>query len=98
MSLLEPLADSWSKRKLHMEANKLCPPHLDHATYIGSVAARETGSRGCGLFTAKKIKTGGLLLCEKAFAHAFVDAGNQKNSASMCLLLNTETERMTMGG
>lgn len=79
-----------------MEAKKLCPPHLDHATYIGLVAARETGSRGRGLFTTKEVKAGDLLLCEKAFAHAFVDVENEKASASTCLLLNMETERMTM--
>lgn len=76
--------------KLHTETNKLCPPHLGQVTYIGPVAARETGFRGRGLFTTKEVEAGDLLLCEEAFAHAFVDVENEKESASMWFLLNME--------
>lgn len=95
--LVEQEKGTYHFKKLHMEANKLRPPHLDHATYIGPVTLRETGSRGRGLFTTKEVKAGDLLLCEKAFAHAFVDTANKEYSAGMSLLLNTETDRMTVG-
>lgn len=94
---MEQEKGTYGFKELHTEANKLFPPHLNHVTYIGPVAARETGSRGRGLFTTKGAKTGDLLLCEEVFVHAFVDVESEKESASMWFILNMETERMTMG-
>lgn len=54
---------------------------------------KESGSRGRGLFTTEAVKAGDLLLCEKAFAHAFSEDG--KNDVT--LLVNVETDSMTMG-
>lgn len=85
-------------KQLYNEATKLRPPHLDHSTYFGPVSVRVSGSRGRGLFTTEAVKAGDLLLCEKAFAHVFVDPGKAKHSQDMTLLLNVETNSITMGG
>ena len=57
---------------------KLPSPHLDRATYIGSVEVRKCAIESCGrgLFTTKAVKAGELLLCEKAFATAFASNDN----------------------
>lgn len=86
--------------QLQENANKLRPPHLDHATYIGPVEVRQTESKGRGLFVTKDVKAGDLLLCEKAFSHAHAgegaDAGNVASS-SISILLNPETGGGFMG-
>lgn len=87
-------------KQFHAEAKKLRPPHLDHATYTGPVAIRGAGLRGRGLFTTRAIKAGDLLLCEKAFAHAYTaeaaqQGGNEEND--LTLLINVENDSMTMG-
>ena len=53
--------------------NKQPSPHLDRATYIGSIEVRKCAieSHGRGLFTTKAVKAGELLLCEKAFTTIF---------------------------
>lgn len=80
---------------LQTEAKKLRPPHLDHATYIGPVEVRRTEHKGRGLFATKKMNAGDLILCEKAFAHAYVaDGGN----ASLTFLMNVQTNKGFMGG
>lgn len=84
-------------KQLYKEASKLRPPHLDHSTYVGPVSIRTSGSRGRGLFTTEAVKAGELLLCEKAFAHAFVDNGKAEVSADVTILINVETDSMTMG-
>jgi hypothetical protein len=82
---------------LQAEAKKHCPPHLDHATYIGPVEVRKTKGKGRGLFTTKPVKAGELILCEKAFSYAYVDGTNNSN-ASLTLLMNIETNKGFMGG
>lgn len=49
-------------------------PRMDRAAFIGSIEVRKCAieSHGRGLFTTKAVKAGDLLLCEKAFATAFV--------------------------
>lgn len=84
-------------KQLYMEASKLRPPHLDHSTYVGPVSVRSSGSRGRGLFTTETVKAGELLLCEKAFAHAFVDNGKEAANADVAILINAETDSITMG-
>jgi hypothetical protein len=81
-------------KQLYVEAIQLRPPHLDHSTYVGPVSVRTSGSRGRGLFTTEAVKAGDLLLCEKAFAHAFADTGKAEE---VTILINTETDSMTMG-
>ena len=49
------------------------PPLIDCATYVGSVAVRDSPGRGKGLFTTKPVKAGELLLCEKAFVYSYAD-------------------------
>jgi len=84
-------------KELYMEATKLRPPHLDHSTYVGPVSVRASGSRGRGLFTTEAVKAGDLLLCEKAFAHAFVDTEKEGHSQNVAILINAETDTATMG-
>lgn len=85
-------------KQLYKQALKLRPPHLDLATYIGPVCIKESGSRGRGLFTTQAVKAGDLLLCEKAFAHAFVgNTNNAEQNQSVTLLINPETESIIMG-
>lgn len=95
--LAEQKKGRYQFKELYGEANRLQPPHLDHATYIGPVAVRASGSKGRGLFTTKAVKAGDLLLCEKAFIHSYIDSKNSESSQEMTLLMNTETNTMTMG-
>lgn len=84
-------------RLLQAEARKFKPPELDHATYIGPVEVRKTENKGRGLFVTKAVKAGDLLLCEKAFAHAYV-AGSDVGKAKITLLMNPETKQAFKGG
>ncbi|GAB1310474.1 SET domain-containing protein [Madurella fahalii] len=84
--------------QLHAEAARLRPPHLDHATYIGPVHVKASGSRGRGLFTSRAVKAGDLLFCEKAFAHAFVDEeGASGGIRDTTILIDAEADSVTMG-
>ena len=81
--------------RLQREVKKYRPPHLDRATYVGPVSVRDTKSRGRGLFTTEAVRAGDLLFCEKAFAHAFYEETD--NSSNTSLLINSETQKMTIG-
>ncbi len=97
---VEQKSGVYNFNQLQTNANKLRPPHLDHATYIGPVEVRQTKSMGRGLFVTKDVKAGDLLLCEKAFSHAHAgegaDVGNVASS-TISLLLNPETGQGFMG-
>lgn len=98
--LQEQRTGVYNLKELQAKAQKLRPPHLDHATYIGPVEVRQTESKGRGLFVTKAVKAGDLLLCEKAFAHAHVDerSGDEgKDSSKISLLINPETDKGFMG-
>lgn len=95
--LVEQETGKYRLQQLYIEASNLRPPLLDHSTYTAPVSIRPSGSRGRGLFTNRAIKAGELLFCEKAFAHAFVDTGNGAPSEAVSLLINTETDSVTMG-
>ncbi|EMD86673.1 hypothetical protein COCC4DRAFT_143738 [Bipolaris maydis ATCC 48331] len=82
---------------LQAKAKKHRPPHMDYATYMGPVEVRETRSKGRGVFATKSMKVGDLILCEKAFAHAYIDEVSRSN-ASITLLMNVETETGFLGG
>ncbi|CAH0004316.1 unnamed protein product [Clonostachys byssicola] len=81
---------------MQRDASAKRPPHLDFATYVGPVEVRPSGSKGRGLFTTKAVKAGELLLCEKAFAHAFVDTDNEKQD--LTVLIDAERDLITVGG
>lgn len=93
--LVEWQSGEYPFRRLQQEAVKRRPPRLDRATYVGPVFVRPTESHGRGLFTTEAVRAGDLLFCEKAFAHAFHDEDGDLSNIS--LLMNTETETMTMG-
>jgi hypothetical protein len=69
-------------RKMYNDVAVLRPPHLDLASYLDLVIVKESPGRGRGLFTTKAVKAGELLLCEKAFAHAFSDSTESGAAAS----------------
>ncbi|KAJ5812101.1 TPR domain protein [Penicillium riverlandense] len=94
--LAEQVNGKYPFKQLQLEAAQLRPPHLDRATYIGPISVRRTNSHGRGLFTTKAVKAGDILLCEKAFAHSFVDHTGFTRSA--VVLINPETNRMSLGG
>jgi tetratricopeptide (TPR) repeat protein len=82
---------------LQVEAEKLKPPQLDHATYIGPIEVRSAGSKGRGLFVTNAVKAGDLLLCEKAFSYAWVNE-REEGGPKVTLLLTADTNRGFMGG
>lgn len=47
------------------QATKLRPPRVDFATYKGPVEIRESIGRGRGLFTARSVTAGEIMLCER---------------------------------
>jgi len=93
----EQSTGNYNFKLLQAEAKKLRPPHLDHATYIGPVEIRKTEGKGRGLFVTKAVKAGDLLLCEKAFSHAYTTESDEGNS-KVTLLINPETNKGFMGG
>ncbi|OQU93599.1 SET domain-containing protein [Cladophialophora immunda] len=95
--LTEQESGRYNFKQLRAEAAKLRPPHLDHSTYVGPVSIRKSNGRGRGLFTTKAVKAGELLLCEKAFAHAFVDTEKAGGLENVTILVNSETSSMTVG-
>lgn len=97
--LAEQLHGRYDFKKMHAEAEKLHPPQLDHATYIGPIAIKDAGIGGRGTFTTRAVSAGELLLCEKAFAHAFIDeaaTGIQGLRATM--VIDAIEERASIGG
>lgn len=101
--VVEQNSGVYNFNQLQENANKIRPPHLDHATYIGPVEVRPTESKGRGLFVTKDVKAGDLLLCEKAFSVAHTgkegaaDDGNVGTISRISILLNPETGRGSMG-
>ncbi|KAK4652413.1 hypothetical protein QC762_610930 [Podospora pseudocomata] len=96
--LAEHTTGKYQFKKLHAEAARLRPPQLDHATYIGPVEIRQSGSRGRGLFTTKAVKTGDLLFYERAFAYAFHEGEGTSGDSSrlmMNLLIDVNANSFT---
>lgn len=97
---LEQKTGDYNFELLQSKVRRLRPPHLDHATYIGPVEIRQTESKGRGLFTTKPVQAGELLLCEKAFSHAYAEEGaddkNESGSKSS-VLLNPSTNQAFQG-
>ncbi|OQD61514.1 hypothetical protein PENPOL_c016G08758 [Penicillium polonicum] len=92
--LMEQDSGKYEFGKMILEAKKRRPPMLDRGTYIGPVTVKQTQSHGRGLFTTETVKAGDLLLCEKAFAHAFHDKDTSKD---LRLLLNVDMDKATIG-
>jgi tetratricopeptide (TPR) repeat protein len=64
-------------------------PLLDHSSFLSNTVIRETTDRGMGVFAAKAIKPGELVLCEQAFHIAQPQDSRHK-------LVNTSSK--TVGG
>ena len=64
---------------------------LDHADFTANAIVRDAGIRGRGLFAAKDIKAGEMILCEKAFQIA------HRSDASTYMILNINTGRGQVG-
>ncbi|KAI2900058.1 hypothetical protein CBS63078_7047 [Aspergillus niger] len=91
--LFEQRTGEYPFKQMQQEATKLKPPHFDLATYIGPVAVRPS-THGRGLFTTQAVRAGDLLICEKAFAHAFHDDGDNTN---VSILVYADTNSMKVG-
>lgn len=98
LRLEEQQTGTFNFKSLYKEASKLRPPQLDHATFVGPVKVQMSPGRGRGLFTTRPVKAGELLLCEKAFAHCYVDPTEESRECSKpSILINVYTNRMTEG-
>lgn len=92
--LAEVESGKYEFKKMILEAKKRRPPSLDRGTYVGPIAVKQTESHGRGLFTTAAVKAGDLLLCEKAFAHAF---HNGDESQNLRLLIDVDMNKATIG-
>ncbi|KAJ5736836.1 uncharacterized protein N7483_001961 [Penicillium malachiteum] len=92
--LAEQETGKYEFKKMILEAQKRHPPHLERGTYVGPVTIKATESHGKGLFTTEAVKAGDLLLCEKAFGHAYHD---EKDQGGLTLLMNYDSNRMALG-
>lgn len=92
--LVEQESGRYEFRSMMREAKERQPPRLDCGTYIGPVTVKQTQSHGRGLFTTEVVKAGDLILCEKAFAHAFHDEDASKD---LRLPLNVDMDKATIG-
>jgi len=85
---------------MYTNAERLHPPQLDYATFIGPVAIKDSGISpgGRGLFTTKAVSAGDLLFCEKAFAHAFVDeSASERRGIKTTILIDPISDRVSLG-
>ena len=84
---------------MNIEASQKRPPFLDHATFVGPVTVKTSTVGGRGLFTTRAVKAGELLFCEKSFACCYANTAedNSGAGAKISLLMNTHTDRMTLG-
>ena len=99
LRLAEQKNGTYDFKAIYEEVSKLRPPHLDHATFTGPATIKASKNCGRGLFTTKPVKAGDLILCEKAFAHCYANTKeeNSADSSKICLLLNVDTNRMSIG-
>ncbi|KAK0648119.1 hypothetical protein B0T16DRAFT_112784 [Cercophora newfieldiana] len=98
--LFEQSHGRYDFKKMYAEAARLRPPQLDHATYIGPVAIKDSGISpgGRGMFTTQHVSAGDLLFCEKAFAHAFVDeSASGLSRLNTTILIDAMSNRVTIG-
>ncbi|KAI8227020.1 hypothetical protein K4K55_008211 [Colletotrichum sp. SAR 10_96] len=86
------------KWKQMQEQARATPPLIDRATFSTPVEVRPSPGRGNGLFTAKAVKAGDLLLCEKAFAYSYAAEDDAVGRQNVKILMNLGTKRMAMGG
>lgn len=66
---------------------------LDIADFLSNTEVRPAGRHGRGLFTAKALKAGDLILCEKAFAIRF----RYESKDEVVTVININTNRGCMG-
>ncbi|KAI1107497.1 hypothetical protein F4804DRAFT_161755 [Jackrogersella minutella] len=95
--LQEEETGSYQFSSMYKQA-KATPPLIDCATYIGSVAVRDSPLKGKGLFTTKRVKAGELLLCEKAFTYSYADADAPIGCSNTTVLMNLSSKKIILGG
>ncbi|KAJ8069889.1 hypothetical protein OCU04_000300 [Sclerotinia nivalis] len=96
--LAEQQSGVYDFESIYKEISTTKPPHLDHATFVGSIVVKPSPGRGLGLFTTKAVKAGELLLCEKAFAHCYTGTSEDSETFSKTtLLMNVHTNKITVG-
>ncbi|KAI1411046.1 hypothetical protein F5Y13DRAFT_191633 [Hypoxylon sp. FL1857] len=95
--LNEEEAGSYQFSSMYKQA-EATPPLIDCATFVGSVAVRDSPGRGKGLFTTKRVNAGELLLCEKAFAYSYAGEDSPIGRSNTSMLINVNTGTLSMGG
>ncbi|OTB00434.1 hypothetical protein M426DRAFT_65939 [Hypoxylon sp. CI-4A] len=74
------------------------PPLIDCATHVGPIEVRDSPGRGKGLFTTKPVKTGDLLLSEKAFGYSYANDDSPTGRSNTTMLVDLNTKRIRIGG
>ncbi|CZR64819.1 uncharacterized protein PAC_14718 [Phialocephala subalpina] len=87
--LLEQQRGAYKFTDLHLEANQLRPPTLDHATFVGNIEVRASPGKDLGVFTTAPVKAGDLLFCEKAFAYCFADSALNTQRGLLGVIVKT---------
>ncbi|KAK4197545.1 hypothetical protein QBC40DRAFT_333364 [Triangularia verruculosa] len=97
--LAEQTTGKYQFAKFRLEATRLRPPQLNHATYIGPVEVHQSGSRGSGLFTTRAVKAGELIFCEKALVYVFHkrDGSSSDDRLMSTILIDINTGNFTIG-
>ncbi|GKT52059.1 uncharacterized protein ColSpa_12240 [Colletotrichum spaethianum] len=95
--IFEQVTGDFKWKHMHKQS-EATPPMIDCATYSSPVEVRASPGRGRGLFTAKAVKTGELLLCEKAFSYVYADQNDPSSRKNVKILMNLDSKKMTMGG
>jgi tetratricopeptide (TPR) repeat protein len=68
--------------------------HLDHADWMKNIVIQTTDTHGRGLFVARNLEAGSLVLCEKAFCLPNQYSGELGSDLVMyCLNTNSRTQR-----
>ncbi|TQW07067.1 glutamate-1-semialdehyde 2,1-aminomutase [Cordyceps javanica] len=81
-------------KDMHRQA-KNSPPLVDCGTFSRNVEVRQSPGKGRGLFTAKAVAVGELLLCEKAFAYCGLDKDAEQKET---ILLDINTTKILTTG
>ena len=89
--LKEMLRGNYDFRQIWKNPPSAESPLVDYASYLGPMELRETKTRGRGLFAAKSVKAGELLLCEKAFSAIMPD----QSPKSSCFVVSHKETTLT---
>lgn len=90
--LTEQSKGEYDFKKMAIKVNPQCT-RLDHADFMTKVQVRSSKTGGNGLFARHAIRTGELVLCEKAFEVAY----EQDQSAERTVIINLNRDSASIG-